>query len=156
MKTAFFSDDRVYRYTLSRIWLPGKPYICFVGLNPSKADENIDDPTIRRCIGYAMSWGYGGIVMVNLFAFRSTDPKNLLSATDPIGPDNYHHIFSNSWGAALTIAAWGVRGGYLGQDKKVRAQLTNPHCLALTKEGHPKHPLYLKKDLRPVPYLGMR
>lgn len=119
-------------------------------LNPSIADADIDDPTIRRCMGYTMQWGCGGIIVVNLFALRATDPNDLCVSTDPIGPENYHYIFQASWEAGLTIAAWGIRGVYLKQDEKVLAQLTNTHYLALTKNGSPGHPLYLRKDLKPI------
>jgi len=152
-REANFSEDRKYRYTLSRIWLPEKPYVCFVGLNPSTADENIDDPTIRRCLGYANAWGYGGLVMVNLFAFRATDPKDIMKAGDPIGPDNEWFLKRTSCDAGLTIIAWGTKGSYLNQDKDVLTfVLTDPYYLKLTKEGYPAHPLYLKKDLKPKKY----
>ena len=121
-------------------------------LNPSTADANIDDPTIRRCMGYAMRWGYYGIIVVNLFALRATDPNDLCASDDPIGPENYHYIFQASREASLTIAAWGIRGKYLKQDEKVLAQLTNCHYLALTKNGSPRHPLYLRKELQAIPF----
>ena len=98
---------------------------------------------------YAARWGYGGIIVGNLFALRATNPKELYNSDDPIGPDNYHYIFQASWEAGLTIAAWGIRGKYLKQNEKVLAQLTNPHYLALTKDGSPRHPLYLRKELMP-------
>lgn len=121
-------------------------------LNPSTADANIDDPTIRRCMGYTMRWGYGGIIVVNLFALRATDPNNLCTSDDPIGSENYHYIFRASWEAGLTIAAWGIRGKYLKQDQKVLTQLTNPHYLDLTKNGSPRHPLYLLNGLDPIAF----
>ncbi len=103
-------------------------------------------------MGYAARWGYGGIIVVNLFALRSTDPNNLCTSDDPIGPENYHYIFQASWDVNLTIAAWGIRGKYLKQDEKVLAQLTNPHYLALTKNGSPHHPLFLRNELQPISY----
>lgn len=149
-KGAIFSDDRKYRYTLRRTWFPSKGYACFVCLNPSIADENIDDPTVRRCICFAGSWGYGGLVMMNLFAFRSTDAKMLYKEKDPIGPYNDFWLKDMSAGAGVTVMAWGVRGGYLSRDKEVMGLLKDPHYLALTKEEYPWHPLYLKGDLRPI------
>lgn len=149
-KNAIFSPNRKYRYMLSRIWLPSKGLACFVCLNPSTADEKTDDPTIRRCIQFADSWGYGGIVMVNLFAFRATKPKQLFLEREPIGFENDHYINNESGFARITIAAWGVAGKYQHRDKAVMPLLTDPHYLTLTKDGHPGHPLFLKKDLKPI------
>jgi hypothetical protein len=150
-KSAIFAPCRRYRYTLSRIWSTKKPFALFVCLNPSTADENSDDPTVRRCIRFADSWGYGGLVVANIFAYRSTDPKALYGLADPIGPENDKFIKSMSRRAGLTVAAWGVHGAYLDRGVFVfKNLLTDPHHLALTKNGHPKHPLYLRKDLRPI------
>ncbi len=150
-KGAIFSEDRKYRYVLRRTWFPGKSYACFCCLlNPSTADETIDDPTVRRCIHFAETWGYCGLVMMNLFAFRSTDPKRLYTVEDPVGPKNNSYLMMMSLHAGITIMAWGIRGGYMDRDKEVMKLLTNPHYLALTKEGYPKHPLYLRADLKPV------
>jgi hypothetical protein len=147
-KGAIFSPCRKYRYTLTRIWTDKKPFALFVCLNPSTADENKDDPTIRRCIRFAESWGYGGLVMCNLFAYRSTDPKALYQIDHKVGPmvENWNYVKVQSQEAGVTVAAWGVHGtlkdagGYA-----LKELLSNPHYLALTKGGHPKHPLYLKK-----------
>lgn len=87
-KTAIISEDEKYRYQLSRCWDETKPRILFIMLNPSTADANIDDPTIRRVISFAKSWGYGGVYVGNLFAFRSTDPKGLKQIADPVGENN--------------------------------------------------------------------
>jgi hypothetical protein len=152
-KSAKLSPDRKYRYLLSRIWKPSKGIALFVCLNPSTADENIDDPTIRRCIRFAESWGYGGMKMVNLFALRSTDPKVLYSSIDPIGPENSEYIGIESEMASVTVAAWGVHGSILGRGEDVLNHVLDaPHYLALTKDGFPKHPLYLRKDLKPKPF----
>ena len=85
---AVFSPCRTYRYALSRVWAADKPYALFIGLNPSTADETLDDPTIRRCIDFAKRWGYGGLVMANLFAYRATNPSEMKAATDPVGVAN--------------------------------------------------------------------
>lgn len=149
-KSAIISKDGRYRYELRRIWQSKTGLVCWVMLNPSTANANFDDPTIRRCMGYTAQWGYGGIVVTNLFALRSKDPKELYKSDDPIGPENYHYIFQASWGAALTVAAWGIKGRYLKQDEKVLAQLTDVHYLTLTKDKQPGHPLFLKGNLRPI------
>lgn len=149
-KQTIFSPDRIYRYTLWREWIGGDGYAMFVGLNPSTADETQDDPTIRRCIAFAKSWGYAGLCMTNLFAFRATDPKDMLAQGDPVGDENDDWLVRIASDAGVVVAAWGVHGTHLGRDKDVRAMLPNLHCLALTKEGHPGHPLYLRKTLTPV------
>lgn len=151
-KEALLSEDRVYRYSLSRIWDESKPYVLFVGLNPSMADENEDDPTIRRCIDYAKSWGYGGLKMANLFAYRATLPSDLKKAEEPIGTDNNTHIKDMSSNAAVTVVAWSNDGTYLERDKKVLSLINNPMCLNINKSGQPSHPLYQKKDLKLKPY----
>lgn len=150
MKQTIFSTCRTYRYTLWREWIGGDGYAMFIGLNPSTADESTDDPTIRRCIAFAKSWGYAGLCMANLFAFRATDPKAMLKASDPVGPDNDSYLQRLSQGAGVVIAAWGAHGTHNGRDRTVRALITNLHYLRLTKDGHPGHPLYLPGDLRPA------
>ena len=100
---AEFSPDRVYRYSLWRFWSKNGGYAAFISLNPSTADEHEDDPTIRRCIRYAKDWGYSGLIMLNLFAYRSTNPKRLYTIDDPIGPDNNFHLRSASSKAQVTI-----------------------------------------------------
>ncbi len=153
-KTATFSQDRIYRYSLSRTWNTEKPFVVFIGLNPSTADENFDDPTIRRCMRYAGDWQFGGLVMLNLFAYRSTDPIRLRKVEDPIGPQNDIYIRFNTKLAGLTIVAWGTRGDYLGRDSSVLNFLRSPYCLALSKNGAPRHPLYLRGDLEPVEFIA--
>ena len=149
---AEFSRYRDYRYSLWRFWEKDKGYAAFVCLNPSTADEFKNDPTVVRCINYAKAWGYGGMFMLNEFAYRSTHPGNLYTIGDPVGPDNDFHLQSVSSKALVTIVAWGLHGSYLNRDREVLKILTNPHCLKLTKDGHPGHPLYLKKDLKPILY----
>lgn len=121
-------------------------------LNPSTADANFDDPTIRRCINYTMQWGYGGIVVVNLFALRATNPKELRKSTNPFGTENNMYIKKASAEANLTITAWGIQGRYLGRDKIVMMMLTEKYYLALTKNRSPRHPLYLRSNLKPIRY----
>lgn len=151
-KTAQFSTCRKYRYALWRWWDRTKPYAMFIGLNPSTADETNDDPTIRRCIGFVAEWGYGGLCMANLFAFRATDPKNMMKHPEPIGPKNDYWLLELSRQAGIVIAAWGAKGEYKHRSKTACAALRDLKCLGLTKTGHPRHPLYLPKDTKPRPF----
>jgi len=151
-KNATFSDCRKYRYTLSRTWNGKKKTILFIGLNPSTANEKIDDPTIRRCINYAQNWGYGSLLMVNLFAYRATMPSELKNVKNPIGNDNDLHIIELSKKADIAVAAWGNEGTLLNRDKEVKKILPNLMCLKINKSGQPSHPLYQKKDLKLIKY----
>ena len=150
-KFAVFSPCRTYRYLLWREWIGGVGYAMFVGLNPSTADETQDDPTIRRCIAFAKSWGYAGLCMTNLFAFRATDPKDMMAVADPVGPDNNANLLDVAKDAGVIVAAWGAKGTHKGRDAEVCKMLPPLHFLALTKDGHPGHPLYLPKTLTPFP-----
>lgn len=151
---ATISDCGLYRYHLWRVWDDEKPTLCFVMLNPSTADAAEDDPTIRRCIGFAKRDGYGGISVRNLFALRATNPAELSKAKDPVGPDNDKHLFmscaliSRLSHRARLVAAWGKLPS--GRLLRARAQrginivrVNAPHCLGVNKDGSPKHPLYL-------------
>ena len=151
-KNATFSDCRKYRYSLSRTWNGKKKTILFIGLNPSTADEKIDDPTIRRCINYAQNWGFGSLLMVNLFAYRTTMPSELKNVKNPIGNDNDLHIIELSKKADIAVAAWGNEGTLLNRDKEVKKILPNLMCLKINKSGQPAHPLYQKKDLKLIKY----
>lgn len=146
-----FSTDRIYRYTLWRYWCIGSGYAMFIGLNPSTTDESKDDPTIRRCMDYAQRWGYSALCMVNLFAYRSTDPRKLQMVDDPVGPENDRWIRGCAKDAGIIIAAWGAHGLFMGRDYQVSHMIPNMHCLKKTLGGFPSHPLYLKKDI--VPFL---
>ena len=149
--TAKLSKCRKYRYALWRTWDDSKPYVMFVGLNPSTADETTDDPTLTRCINFAKSWGYGGVCMANLFAFRATEPADMKASNDPIGSDNNHWLRSLSKDAVIVVAAWGNDGGYLQRSRQVTQLIPNMHCLKLNKSGEPAHPLYQAAKLQPVP-----
>lgn len=146
---AYISACGHYRYSLWRQWAPG-PQVMFIGLNPSIADAMLDDPTIRRCIGFARAWGYTGLMMTNLFAWRATEPRDMLAADDPVGPDNDRILQVSYSKAALTVAAWGAHGTHGDRHSAIRAMLPNLHYLRMTKGGHPGHPLYLPSSLRPV------
>lgn len=150
-----FSPCRLYRYTWEHEWDNTRPPCAFIGLNCSTADENGPDPTVRRCINFAKSWGYGSLTMLNLFAFRATDPRDMKAAADPVGPENDWRLLEraahvNDTGGII-IAAWGGHGGHLNRSRKVRVLLRGIplHYLTLTKGGEPGHPLYLKGDLKP-------
>ena len=147
-KNATFSNCRTYRYTLSRIWNKKKKYVLFIGLNPSTADEEVDDPTIRRCVNYAKNWGYGGFLMVNVFAYRTTLPSNLKKVKYPVGEDNDKYIVKLSKKADITVAAWGNNGNLYSRDKQVLNLVPSLMCLKINKSGQPAHPLYLKKGLK--------
>jgi len=151
-KSAAFSQCRKYRYTLWRLWggLFSSGYAMFVGLNPSTADETNDDPTVRRCIRYARDWGYAGLCMTNIFAYRATLPDDMKEVIDPVGPDNNRALIDVSRHAKIVIAAWGVHGSHLGRDEEIRKMIPELYYLKLTKEGFPGHPLYLSKTLKPT------
>lgn len=152
-REATFSSCQSYRYSLLREWSATQNKVLFIGLNPSTADATIDDPTIRRCIGFARSWGFGGLYMGNLFAFRSTDPRGLFSASDPVGPDNDATLLELAGVVRLVVAAWGNHGAYLGQASHVRSLFRSLSVLKLNRSGQPAHPLYLKKGLSPTPWV---
>ncbi len=154
IRQTIFSADRLYRYTLYRSWDMFNPsFLQSVGLNPSTADETRDDATIRRLIGFAKAWGYGGLVMTNLFAYRSTDPEALYEVVDPVGIENTHYLRLVAAEAAAILVAWGCHGRYLNRDRLVMQALGKPLlCLGRTRTLEPRHPLYTRKDTQPVPY----
>lgn len=146
---AEFSPCNTYRYSLSRWWSshPVAGRCClFVMLNPSTADATADDPTIRRCIGFARSWGFDGLEVVNIFALRSTDPRTLYAHPEPIGPRNDEVIAESACFAGRVVCAWGNHGRLLGRGAEVLASLVaagiQPWCFRLTRAGQPEHPLY--------------
>jgi hypothetical protein len=149
---AIFSACGRYRYTLNRIWEPTRRTVLFVGLNPSTATAKIDDPTIRRCVRFARDWGFGSVVMANLFAYRSTCPSILPRVHDPVGPRNNWWLSFLRNRVDLVIAAWGVSGQLLARDRQVIEAFPSMHCLGLTKNGFPKHPLYLSATTEPQPF----
>jgi hypothetical protein len=155
MSNAILDPSGTYRYWLFRSWDKSLPHVCFCMLNPSTADATCDDPTIRRCIGFAKAWGCGSLSVVNLFAYRATSPKELKLVPDPIGLYNYHFIQQTSHHASMTVAAWGVHGNQLHQGQVVLPMLKNPVCLGLTSAGHPKHPLYVLQDTPLMSYTAV-
>ena len=149
---AEFSKCKNYRYSLGRQWDSFLPRVLFVGLNPSRADENSDDPTIRRCINFAKAWGYGGLCIVNLFAFCTHDPKELFKAKNPIGPKNDSMIKKRIANFEKVILIWGNHGSFLKRNESILKLIKKPFCLKINKKGAPAHPLYLKGTLKPIPY----
>lgn len=144
-REAKLSADRVYRY-LFKVWWDDKlPLVCFIMLNPSKADERVDDATVRRCQGFARRWGYGGFCIVNLYAYRATYPADLFKANDPIGEENWRYMTWATLYCAQIVCAWGDHGGVRGLDiaRELNAKGVKLFVLGLTKAGNPKHPVRL-------------
>lgn len=170
MSEATISACGRYRYSLSRIISPSSRVVNFIMLNPSTADAQNDDPTIRRCIGFAKTWGFGKLIVTNLFAIRATDPKSMLAADDPVGPENAVHVkraaelafniyaeaFNEPHG--LVVCAWGNHGAYMDQDLTTLGWIGHykPVALRVSKDGHPAHPLYLPKNSAPIRYHGRK
>lgn len=151
VRRASLSRCQTYRYSLTREWSNGRT-VAVIGLNPSTADSTIDDPTVRRCVGFAYSWGFARLVIVNLFAYRSRHPERLASVDDPIGPMNDRCLRRVVEIADLTLVAWGNRGGFLDRDRALLAWLPEPHCLGVTSQGFPRHPLYVPASAEPIPF----
>jgi hypothetical protein len=147
---AVLSEDGKYRYRLSRHWGNG-PEVTFIMLNPSTADAFIDDPTIRKCMGFSRRWNMSGLYVGNLFAVRATKPEDMRASSDPVGPDNRDHLESMCKHAfrngGLVVCAWGAHGSYRQQDKTFLGWMdvigVQAKCLRLTKDGAPGHPLYV-------------
>jgi hypothetical protein len=159
---ALFDPTHTYRYRLWRVWNDALPRVAFVLLNPSTADADRDDPTIRRCVGFARAWGFGGVEVVNLFAYRATHPADLRRCAaadggDPVGPENDAHLAAVFSAAGLVVAGWGVHGSLLGRAAAVRAAGLLPAsavCLGCTKSGEPRHPLYVRADQAPTRFFA--
>lgn len=154
---ALFSPDKTYRYRLWRRWDRNRPRLVMVMLNPSIADEQINDPTVERCQRRAYDAGLGGIEVTNLFALVSTDPAGLYSSADPVGPDNDSAIVAAiSEPGAIVLVAWGTHGKHQARAEAVVDLITaagiTPWCLGFNADGSPKHPLYLRRDCPMVPY----
>ena len=156
-RTAYFSPCRQYRYWLRIVWDERRPLLVVCGLNPSTADEVQDDPTLRRVQGFARSMNRGGVLMLNAFAYRSTDPRRMMEVADPVGPANTIENFKR-WGAAREdlkpVAAWGAN---IRAKRPLRFRLAELgwlqwDCFRKTKGGDPAHPLYLPASCRPVPW----
>jgi hypothetical protein len=142
-RSAHLSRCQRYRYALWRTWNKRLTTVLFVGLNPSTADATDDDPTLRRCVRFARTWGYGRLMVANLFAFRATKPAELRLASHPIGRANDHWLLRLAAESDASGAAWGNAGSYLGRDAEVVALLSDLLCLGVTRAGAPRHPLYV-------------
>jgi hypothetical protein len=148
--SAVLSDEREYRYQLRRKWDSEKPTLAFIMLNPSTADEVEDDPTIRRCVGYAEDWGYGELIVGNLYAYRTSDPEELNKVENPIGPKNDQHLENIYDEADKVVVAWGANKAVGDRETEVAESLGSyMYALDTTKHGHPNHPLYQPKDVEP-------
>ena len=162
--SAKISECGKYRYELTREWSSSgraphtakEGQVIFCLLNPSKADAKEDDPTIRRCIGFAQEWSYSRLVVVNLYAYRATNPKKLLKCSDPVGESNDKYILKNAKEADLFIAGWGRKRKGLVRDQFVLDILRSSgifiHALGVNDDGTPKHPSRLNKNAVPRPY----
>lgn len=153
-RSAGLSDCGAYRYWLRRSWNSGGDgrTVTFVMLNPSSADHEVDDPTIRRCMGFAKAWGFSTLSVRNLFALRATDPAELLNAQDPIGPLGDIEI-QVATSADVLVVAWGAKVPF-GRDRRalVLFGAKELFCLGVTKGGYPRHPLYVRADQPLIPY----
>lgn len=150
---AEFSEDRKYRYCLWRIWDENTPKVMFIGLNPSTANEDKDDPTIRRVVQFATDWGYGGVFMLNLFAWVTAYPEELKKCQDPLGDnDKWLGVISDQ--CPIIVFAWGNFKEAQERAEQVKKMFPNANCLHLNKNGSPKHPLYVKGDTRPTKYFA--
>lgn len=153
IKTARISKCGAYRYRLTRYWGPG-PMLPVCMLNPSTADAEFDDPTIRRCIGFAKRENCGGIVVGNLYALRATKPGAVKKCVDPYGPENEDVMYELACTAVANdlpvLCAWGAHGSIRGGDRKAvdafRREGARMVCLGKTAAGHPRHPLYVRAD----------
>jgi hypothetical protein len=154
---ALYSLCGQYRFRLRRRWGAGRD-LCWVMLNPSTATEARNDPTIERCERRARAMGFDGLAIVNLFAFRATRPVDLFAAEDPVGQGNADVVVETAQKAGLVVCGWGVHGGFRGQGAAMARDLRTAGCalttLGLTRDGHPRHPLYVPYTTGPVAWPG--
>lgn len=157
---AVFDEMRRYRYSLWRRWETGcdmSRMAIWICLNPSIANEESNDPTVKRCINFSKRWEYGGYVMLNAFAFVQTKRLLMLKEPQPIGFRNDDAIGWFAGRGGITIAAWGNEGSHLARSLQLRGRLQGHliYHLGVTKQGEPKHPLYLRSDTVPVLWKGI-
>ena len=152
--SAVFSLDRVYRYQLRRTWGNSGSHATWIMLNPSTADALEDDPTIRRCTAFTKAWGLDGLIVVNLFALRATDPRELRGHPDPVGPANDRWIAEALHSSSVVVAAWGAHPLAEKRTDQVTAIVAEragyASCLGVTKDGYPLHPLARGKSYVPA------
>ncbi len=153
---ATFSPCRRWRYLLWRRWDAAKPVANFLMLNPSTADEHKLDPTCSRARDFAERWGYGALIVTNVFGWRATDPADMKAAKDPVGPGNDRAIVAAAKASALVVCAWGNHAAHVGRSTQVKELLRDAgvalHALRLNAGGEPAHPLYLPGRLRAQPW----
>lgn len=153
---AVYSECERYRFALTRVWRPDGARALFVMLNPSTATEVQNDPTVERCERRARALGLGAFRVVNIFAWRATDPREMRGAADPVGPGNDAAILEGAAWADRIVCAWGTHGAHLERGAAVEAMLRGTGrdlaVLGLTRGGHPQHPLYIGYDRQPVPW----
>ncbi len=153
---AEYSDCEDYRYSLTRVWDEAGTKALFIMLNPSTATEVQNDPTVERCERRARTLGFGAFRVLNIFAFRATDPRDMRAAADPVGPLNDAAIRDSLPWADQVICAWGTHGAHLSRGPQVEVLLRAADRplfhLGLTKDGHPKHPLYIGYAVQPMPW----
>ena len=153
---AEYSDCEAYRYTLTRVWRPEGARALFIMLNPSTATEVQNDPTVERCERRARALGFGAFRVLNIFAYRATDPRDMRAVADPVGTGNDAAILGSVPWADRVICAWGTHGAHLDRGAQVEALLRKAGVplfhLGLSKAGHPKHPLYIAYDVQPMPW----
>lgn len=165
IKTAVISPCGNYRYLLTRIWSiePHPRVVCWVMLNPSTADASKDDATLRKCIGFSQRWGFDGLKVVNLFAYRTPYPAELSKAQkagrDIRGPENDHYLFTTAFDSAHTVVAWGAHRIPGGEGEMVTRELvrrgrTQISCIGKTLSGQPKHPVRPGYATPLEPYFG--
>ena len=156
--TAVYSDCENYRYSLTRVWDAKGKRVAFIMLNPSTATEVQNDPTVERCERRARALGFGAFCVTNIFAWRDTDPRKMRAAQDPVGPRNDLAISEACDWADMVIAAWGTHGAHLKRGASVEALLRGKSApvyhLGLSKDGHPKHPLYIAYAQQPALWFG--
>lgn len=151
---ALYSDCERYRYVLTRTWGPACPKALFVMLNPSTATERQNDPTVERCERRARTLGFGAFRVCNIFAWRETDPTKMRRVLDPVGPENDAAIAEGCHWADRIVCAWGTHGAFLGRgpavERLIRAISRDLYHFGLTKNGHPRHPLYVGYATKPA------
>jgi hypothetical protein len=154
---AVYSDCEAYRYELTRVWDPAGRKALFVMLNPSTATEVQNDPTVERCERRARSLGFGAFRVCNIFALRQTDPKIMRAHPEPVGPENDAAILQGCTWADTVVCAWGTHGDHLDRGRHVESLMRGTgaplHTLGLTRQGHPRHPLYIGYAARPEPWI---
>ncbi len=144
---AIFSDDRQYRYALWRVWNTRRPILLQIGLNPSKAGELRNDPTITRGISRANREGFGGFLMANLYAYVSTDPKALLTNGDSVGEFTDYYLKQMIAMSGCQLCGWGSFAPVIKRAPMVLAMIKEPYCLGMNRDGQPKHPLYISYNI---------